>query len=147
MRLHLIGAVAAAVVIAGVPPPQKIALVRVFPNPGQIGLFIAAAVFHLCLMMVGGLNQSTSRFEGTFRTVSYSSVSMLANIIPFVGGLIGLVWGFFLNVKGAVRMHKTTPGKALAALLIPLAIVILLLIAVLAIVVGMIVATRPSGSL
>ena len=109
-----------------------------------IGLFIAAAVFHVCLMMVGGLAQSTSRFEGTFRAVSYSSVSMLANVVPFVGGLIGLVWGFFLNVKGAVRMHRATPGKATAALLIPLALVILLLIAVMAVVVGLLMATRSS---
>jgi len=110
-----------------------------------VGLFIAAGVFHVCLMMVGGLSHSTSRFEGTFRTVSYSSVSLLANIIPFVGAFIGFVWGFFLNVKGAMRMHRTTAGKAVAALLIPLAILILLLIAVLAVIVGMLVATRPSG--
>ena len=111
-----------------------------------IGLFIAAAVFHLCLMMVGGLANSTSRFEGTFRAVAYSSVSMLANVVPFVGGLIALVWGFFLNVKGAVRMHRTTPGKAAAALLIPLALLILLLVAALAVVVGLLMATRSSAT-
>ena len=109
-----------------------------------IGIFIASAIFHVCLMMVGGLNQSASGFEGTLRTVSYSSVSMLASVIPLVGGLIGLVWGFFLNVKGAVRMHRTTSGKAAAAMLIPLACLIILLLAALAIVVGMIIATRPS---
>jgi hypothetical protein len=110
-----------------------------------IGLFIASAVFHVCLMMVGGLGNSTSRFEGTFRTVSYSSVSLLANIVPFVGGLIAAVWGFFLTVKGAVRMHRTTSGKVAAALLIPLALLILLLVAVLAVVVGLIMATKSSA--
>jgi len=94
-----------------------------------IGLFIASAIFHLCLMLVGGLKSSTSGFEGTFRTVSYSSVSMLANVVPFMGGLIALVWGFYLNLRGAVRMHRTTPGRAAAAMLIPLAVVILLLLA------------------
>ena len=39
----LIGVVTAAVLATGAPPPQKIAFARVFPNPGQIGLFIAAA--------------------------------------------------------------------------------------------------------
>ncbi|MGH9442012.1 MAG: YIP1 family protein [Thermoanaerobaculia bacterium] len=112
-----------------------------------IGLFIASGIFHLCLMLVGGLNNSTSGFEGTFRAVSYSSVSMLANIVPIVGGLISLIWGYFLNVKGAMRMHRTTSGKANAALLIPLALVILLLMAVLAVVVGLIVAARSKGSL
>jgi hypothetical protein len=111
-----------------------------------VGLFVASAVFHACLMMVGGLSNSTSRFEGTFRTVSYSSVSMLAHVVPFAGGLISFVWGFFLNVKGAVRMHRTTPGKAAAALLIPLALLIVLLIGILAVVVGLLMATRSSAN-
>lgn len=111
-----------------------------------VGLFVAAAIFHLCLMLVGGLKSSASGFEGTFRTVSYSSVSMLAQAVPFVGGLVALVWGFYLNVRGAVRMHRTTSGRAAAALLIPLALVILLLLAVLAVVVGLLVATRAHST-
>lgn len=111
-----------------------------------IGLFIASAIFHLCLMLVGGLKNSASRFEGTFRTVSYSSVSMLANIVPFMGGLIAFVWGFYLNLRGAVRMHRTTTGRATAALLIPLAVVILLLLAVLAVVLGLLMATRAHST-
>ena len=111
-----------------------------------VALFVASAVVHVCLMMVGGLVNSTSRFEGTFRSVSYSSVSMLAQAVPFMGGLIALVWGFFLNVRGIVRMHRTTPGRASAALLIPLAVAIVLLVAVLAVVVGLIVATRAHAT-
>jgi hypothetical protein len=112
-----------------------------------IALFIASAIFHLCLMIVGGLGNSTSRFEGTFRAISYSSVSTLANVVPFVGGLIALVWGFFLSVKGLVRMHRTTPGRAAAALLIPMAVVIVLLIAALAVVLGLVMASRSGSSL
>ena len=111
-----------------------------------VGLFIASAIFHLCLMLVGGLKNSPSRFEGTFRTVSYSSVSMLANVVPFMGGLIALVWGFYLNLRGAVRMHRTTPGRAAAAMLIPLAVVILLLLAVLGVVLGLLMATRAHST-
>src|SRR5437867_11001777 len=43
MRMHLAAAVAAAIVTSGQPSLQRIAFARVFPNPGQIGLFIAAA--------------------------------------------------------------------------------------------------------
>ena len=111
-----------------------------------VALFVASAVVHVCLMMVGGLTNSTSKFEGTFRAVAYSGVAMLAQAVPFAGGLIALVWGFFLNVKGIVRMHRTTPGRAAAALLIPLAVVIALLVAVLAVVVGLLVATRSSAT-
>ena len=39
----LIAIVAVSGLVAAAPEPQKIALTRVFPGPGQIGLFIAAA--------------------------------------------------------------------------------------------------------
>ncbi len=112
-----------------------------------VGIFIASAVVHLCLTIVGGLNQSMSQFDGTFRAVSYSSVAALANVVPLCGGLIALVWGFFLTVKGLVRMHRITPGRAAAALLIPLGVVIVLLIGVLAVVFGLFLATRSGTSL
>jgi hypothetical protein len=96
-----------------------------------LGLFLGAAVLHVCLFLVGGLRDSTSGFEGTFRTVSYSSVSGLAYVVPFVGWLIALLWAFYLNVKGAVRMHRTTTGRAVFALVIPgLVLIALLLVAV-----------------
>jgi len=85
-----------------------------------IGLFLGAAIYHVSFMIVGATNESASGFEGTFRTVSYSSVSQLANVIPFVGGLAALVWNLILMVMGAVRMHRTTQGKAIAGVLIPL---------------------------
>jgi hypothetical protein len=84
-----------------------------------IGLFIGTAIMHVCLMVVGGLSASQSGFEGTFRVLSYSSVAQLANVIPLLGGLVGLVWTIVLFVMGSVRLHSTTQGKALAAALIP----------------------------
>src|SRR4030095_6802267 len=52
-----------------------------------IETFISSAIFHLCLMIVGGAKQP---FETTFRVVCFAGGS--ANpllIIPFCGGLIG----------------------------------------------------------
>src|SRR5882757_625804 len=43
MRTALIVVAAAAALAAGPSQPQKIVFARVFPNAGQIGLFIAAA--------------------------------------------------------------------------------------------------------
>ena len=85
-----------------------------------IGLFIAAAVYHVCFMIVGALSSSTSGFEGTFRVVSYSGVANLAHLVPFAGGLIAAVWYFVLMVMGAVALHRTTQGKAVAGVLIPI---------------------------
>ena len=43
MRSALIAAVTVAIAWAEVPAPYKLAITRVFPQPGQIGIFIAAA--------------------------------------------------------------------------------------------------------
>ena len=43
MRSLLLAAAAAGTLAAGAPGPQQIVFARVFPQPGQIGLFVAAA--------------------------------------------------------------------------------------------------------
>lgn len=91
----------------------------VFPFVIAIGLFIGAAILHLCCMIVGALQNSQSGFEGSLRAVCYSEVSSLASIIPVVGGLIAVVWWVVLAIQGVERLHKTTSGKAAAAVLVP----------------------------
>jgi hypothetical protein len=87
-----------------------------------IALFLGAAILHLCCMLVGGLQNSRSGFEGSLRAVCYSEVSSLASIIPLVGGLIAIIWWIVLAVQGVVRLHQTTSGKATAAVLIPVVV-------------------------
>ena len=101
-----------------------------------IGLFVGAAIYHVSFLIVGATKDSTSGFEGTFRTVSYSSVSQLANVIPFVGWLIALVWSPILMVMGAVRMHRTTQGRAIAGILIPFLVCCTCVVIVLGLVIG-----------
>ena len=101
-----------------------------------VGLFVGAAIYHVSFMIVGATKDSTSGFEGTFRAVSYASVSNLANIIPFVGGLAAVVCNLILMVLGAVRMHRTTQGKAIAGVLIPLVLCCVCIVAVVALVIG-----------
>lgn len=84
-----------------------------------IGLFIGAAVIHLCVLVVGGLSNSKAGFEGTVRILGYSWVAQLAQIIPIFGGLVATVWALVLYVTGIERIHRTTQGKAIAAVLIP----------------------------
>ncbi|HMF08114.1 MAG TPA: YIP1 family protein [Thermoanaerobaculia bacterium] len=85
-----------------------------------IGLFVGAAVLHVCCMIVGALTNSRSGFEGTFRAVAYSETTYIAAVVPVVGGLIALVWWIIVAVMGLQRMHHTTSGKAIAAILIPI---------------------------
>lgn len=87
-----------------------------------IVLFISAGIFHLFLTLVGGTKDSTAGFEGTVRAVSYAGVANLAQIVPIAGGFIAPIWGIVLYVIGLSRVHHTTTGKALMAVLLPLAL-------------------------
>lgn len=81
-----------------------------------IGVFIAASILHLMLMIVGG---ASSGFEATVRVVCYTQTAQLAGIIPFCGGIITLVWTVILYVTGFSTAHRTTQGKAIVAVLLP----------------------------
>jgi hypothetical protein len=85
-----------------------------------IFLFIASAIVHLMLMLVGGTKSSEAGFEGTLRALAYSSVAQLASIVPFAGGLIAMIWSIVLETLGLADLHRTSTGKALAAVLLPL---------------------------
>jgi hypothetical protein len=83
-----------------------------------IGLFIGSAVVHLCLMIVGGANQS---FETTFRVLAFSQGSSgPLQMIPICGGLIAGVWALVCNCIGLARAHETDTGRAVLAVFLPL---------------------------
>ena len=106
---HLVG--------AGIGSVFMIILAPVF---AAIGAFIAAAIFHVCLMIVGGARQS---FETTFRVVCFvgGSVDPLL-IIPFCGGLIVGIWKIVLYCIGLSRAHETEIGRVVLAVLLPLVV-------------------------
>ena len=89
------------------------------PFTVAIGLLIGTLLFHLLLSVFGGASQS---MEATYRTLSYAYTSALAGVIPFLGGLIQFFWILFLMIVGLREVHKTTTGKAAAAVLIPLVV-------------------------
>jgi hypothetical protein len=82
-----------------------------------IGLVIASAIIHLCLMLVGGASEG---YVATFRAIAYGQAGQLWNILPFCGGLIAFGWTLVLHVIAIRELHRTTTGKATAAVLIPL---------------------------
>jgi hypothetical protein len=83
-----------------------------------IGLFIGSAIVHLCLMIVGGANQS---FETTFRVLAFSQGSTgPLQMIPLCGGLIAGVWALVCNCIGLARAHETDTGRAVLAVFLPL---------------------------
>jgi hypothetical protein len=97
-----------------------------------VGMFIGAAILHLCLMLVGGANRS---FETTFRVVGFTAgAANLFSMIPICGGIIALVYHIVLECIGLSRAHPTTTGKALMAIFLPMIVccgLIVLLVVVL----------------
>lgn len=89
-----------------------------------IGLFISAGLTHLALTLLGTANQS---FEATFRVNAYAYGTVgWVMAVPFCGSLIGFVWGIVLEVMGIARVHQVSTGQAAAAVLIPIAVIMVL---------------------
>ncbi|MEM9553003.1 MAG: YIP1 family protein [Acidobacteriota bacterium] len=99
---------------------QVVMVAFLFPIIYPIIILISSGIYHLGLMVLGGLNDSESRFEGTFNVMSYSQVATLANIVPIVGGLVAFGLQVYFNYHGFMQVHRTSSGKALAAALLPI---------------------------
>ena len=96
----------------------SVAFIVLVPLFIVIGLFIGSAIVHLCLMIVGGANQS---FETTFRVIAFSQGSTgPLQMIPICGGLIAGVWALVCNCIGLARAHETDTGRAVLAIFLPL---------------------------
>jgi hypothetical protein len=96
----------------------SIAFIILLPVIIVIGLFIGAAIVHLCLMIVGGANKT---FEATFRVLAFSQGSTgPLQMIPVCGGLIAGVWGLVVTCIGLARAHETGTERAVFAVFLPL---------------------------
>ncbi|HEX9189457.1 MAG TPA: YIP1 family protein [Vicinamibacteria bacterium] len=82
-----------------------------------IGLFVAAGILHLMLLVLGGARRD---FEATFRVVSFAHATSLLLLLPFCGQVVGGIWGLVLWVIGLAEAHQIGHGKAAAAVLLPL---------------------------
>jgi len=105
-----------AAVMAGFTAAWAVGMIIVAPILVIVGVFIGAAILHLMLMIVGGANNG---FETTVRVVCYAQTAQLAGIVPFCGGLISMVWAIILYVLGLAAAHRTTQGKAVLAVVLP----------------------------
>lgn len=85
-----------------------------------IGLFLAAGVFHVMLLILGGANRS---FETSFAVVGYAQAPAILMVVPFCGSLVAWVWSLVLYIVGLSEAHGIGRGKAAAAVLLPLLLV------------------------
>lgn len=97
-------------------------VVRIFVTPIfiAIGLFVWAALVHVCLMMLGGANKT---FEASFRALSFAyGATALFCIVPCCGGLVAMVWGLVADCIGISRSHETDIGRSVGAVLLPVVV-------------------------
>ena len=92
--------------------------VMVVPFLVAMGVFVGAAIIHVCLLIVGGANKP---FETTFRVLCFSSGSThLLMLVPFCGGMIAGIWGLVVNCIGLARAHQTDTWRAVLAIFLPM---------------------------
>ena len=84
-----------------------------------IGVFIAAGIYHVMLLILGGARHG---FEATFRVVCFAEATYVFMVLPFCGNVIAPVWGIVLAIIGLSQTHQIGGGKAAAAVLLPLVI-------------------------
>lgn len=84
-----------------------------------VGVFFWAGIYHLMLIILGGANEE---FETTFRVVSFSMTSNIAQVIPVLGGLISGIWGLVLIVIGLREAQDIDNTKAILVVLLPMII-------------------------
>jgi hypothetical protein len=95
-----------------------------------VGLYIAAGIVHLFLLLVRGAKHG---FGPTLRVFCYSAGPQVFGVVPYLGPAVGGIWSLVITVIGLRETHETTTGRATAAVLIPvvllLGLVVLMIIA------------------
>ncbi len=82
-----------------------------------VGLFIAAGIYHLVLMLLGQARQS---FEATLRVVCYGQAASIVMILPLCGGLVAALWRVVISILGLAQAHRIGHGSAAIAVLAPI---------------------------
>ncbi len=95
-------------------------------------IYIFCAIFHLFVVLLDG----DGGFKGTFHVLAYSGIANLFHAIPFVGAIIGIVWGMVICVIGAKRVHKFNTTEAVIAFVIPTVIIAIIVFALVSLVLG-----------
>ena len=74
--------------------------------------FISAGFLFIIWNFMG----SRESYETAFRCVAYAGaiapITSLFHVIPYAGGLFGLVWTIYLMIIASTEVHKISPQKA-----------------------------------
>lgn len=92
-----------------------------------VGLLVFQVVFvlvwalldHVMLMILGA---QPRRFEVTVRANALSMGPMLLGLVPVCGFYVFPIWALVLRIIALMHLHRTTAGKAVLAVLVPIAV-------------------------
>lgn len=90
-------------------------------------LFVGGGILHLILKLFGWDDASYSE---TVKMVGFLTTSYAANIVPYLGGILGFCWGIFLEVVGLKKVHNLSTGKAIFMVILPFVLVLGFIVAV-----------------
>ena len=88
------------------------AAVIVLPIAAIISSFIGAAIMFVIWKLMG----SDKNFETAYRCVAYAAaiypISAVLGLFPYVGAVLGIVWGMYLMIVASVEVHGVSINKA-----------------------------------
>jgi len=90
--------------------------------------FVLAAVYHLCILLVGG----SGGFDATLKVIAYSASTSVFQVLPYVGGFVGGIYSVVLWAIGFQKAHKLSPVRAGFAALLPIIVGIVLFVSIIA---------------
>lgn len=79
-------------------------------------MFVLSGIEHLALMVLGANPRS---FTVTLRAHTLGTAPYLLGLVPICGLYIFYVWALVLRIIAHSQLHKTSGGKAAAAVLLP----------------------------
>ncbi len=81
-----------------------------------VSVLFVSGIEHLALRALGAEPKS---FTVTVRAYALGMSSYLLGVIPFCSFYVFPLWAIVLRIIALMHLHKTTPGKASAAVLLP----------------------------
>jgi len=98
----------------GVGIGSAIAGIIIGPIIGVVFSFIIAAILFVIWKIMG----SQENYETAYRCAAYSSgivpITSIIGFIPYIGSVIGILWGFYLLIVASIEVHKIKSSLAWA---------------------------------
>jgi hypothetical protein len=87
------------------------------PLSGLVLLFVASAILHALLLLVGGARRG---FNATLTVAGYAMGLSLLQVIPQCGFPVAAIWAAVVAIVGLSEAHRVGVGRSATAVLLPI---------------------------